>query len=174
MFQQHTDQPAWDSKRNVRQCSGSIIGRVWSPDSHMTRYFQINVHLIHNCLWPSTFLRLHLVVRLSKVGEYRSIDASRWPEALPFLLIMLGGEAIKNISGETIKIDAWKQPVARLSKVREYWSMLEDDQWQGYQTRCLKMTGPSPFCQSHVHLVGRPSKVGEYRLMLVDNQWWGY
>ena len=111
---------------------------------------------------PSPFRRLCLVARLLKYQRLK----------------VTGGEAIESQGN----IDAWRWLVARLLKsmleddqwwgyqTSEYQSMLEDDQWQGYQISMLQDDRePSPFCWLHVCLVARLSKVGEYRSMLEDD-----
>ena len=100
------------------------------------------------------------MVGLSKDGEYRSkLDDNQGPSlSIDYIwwrgyqnggeyqcLKMAGGEAIKSREN----IDSWRIPVARLSNVRERWSMLEDDLWRGYQ---ISMHGGPPISVDYMYI----------------------
>ena len=85
---------------------------------------------------------------------------------------MTSGEAIKH---QRTSIDAWRWPVARLSNVREYQSMLEDDRWRGYQTseninKWLNMTGGEAIKYRYLKMTGGPPLSVDYMYVW----WWGY
>ena len=126
--------------------------------------------MLEDAWGPSPFCRLHLVVSLSNVGEYRclrgpppsvdcvwwrgcpkglNIDAWNWQGALPFLSIVFGSEAIKGSEN----IDTWR------------WS--SPQWWRFGEYRCLKLT------ESSIEMIWRVSTleadgfldrtIGEYR-----------
>ena len=125
---------------HVRLVASLSKVRVYRPKLEDNWGQGYHISMLEGDREPSPFCRLHvrLVAMLSKVGEYRSmleddrseninaerwlgvrlsnIDAWKWPGSSAFCRLHIRLARLLNIY-------AWRQPVARLSKGGEYWSL---------------------------------------------------